>query len=93
MDIEESKQFLLKFCPKAMTLKARREFNFKYPLTWTEHREGGGVIIDSAYWNFSICTEQEICKIANLIQTTQEMFEKFKDYSLFNFCELFNKHK
>src|SRR3990167_7128473 len=48
---------------------------------------------DVTYWNFSICTEQEICKIANLIQTTQEMFEKFKDYSLFNFCELFNKHK
>jgi len=90
MQINEAKEFIHTLDPKSLALSARRN-DRKYPLRWIEHREGGGVIIDSAEINFNNFSDEDVIKFAKEEKIKIEMFTKYKDKTLDMILSIFGK--
>lgn len=92
MNIKEAKEFISTLNPKGLALLARRS-NRKYPLKWTEHREGGGVIIDTAKIDYTGFSNKEVIEFAEWEKHTLEIFTIHKDKTLDMILSIFGKPK
>ena len=91
MNIHEAKEYILTLDPKEIALTARRGISgLRFPVCWEEHREGGGVVIDSAEFDFANLWDEEIIKFAVFFKLSGELQERYKGYSLTEFLAVFD---
>lgn len=89
--VEDAKQWIMdNDDPLALALSARRDFDRKHPIRWTEEREGGGVNITSAEWDFSDWSDQEIYVYALEMDLRIKMLLAYKDKPLSKVLDMFN---
>ena len=88
--ITEAKKYIIDNANlEGMALTARRDFKRKHPIKWTEHREGGGVIIDSAEIDFFNFSDNEIVEYADFMEMSNKLMESYRNYSLDDLLNLF----
>lgn len=90
MDFEEAKKFLIgNYDPKGLALRARRDSYFVYPIQYSEHREGGGVVIDWAKWDFEKIPEKETIRLAEDLKVFEMAIQNNHGKSLCDFLNQF----
>ena len=88
--VELAKAYILKNAsPEGLALQARSARKLQLPVKWVEHREAGGVVIDSAKIDFTGFTAEEIIKCARDIELGIKLKEKFSSMTLTEFLESF----
>ena len=93
MTVEEAKEWIINNCnPKELALMFRREYELGsfIPVRWTEHREGGGVIIDSAEIDFTNCKDNDIVLFALTRRGVIKFFKKHHDKTFTEILEIFD---
>jgi hypothetical protein len=86
--VEDAKQWIMNHGNvEGIALRARRDFDGKHPVRYTAEREGGGVKITSAEWDFSGWTDQEIYAYALGMDTALKLLLNWKDKPLTEFIE------
>ncbi len=93
--ITEAKKYIIDNANlEGMALTARRNFKRKHPIKWTEHREGGGVVIDSAELDFFNFSDDEIIEYASFMEMSIKLMKSYRNLSLDDFLTQFKpKHK
>jgi hypothetical protein len=84
--ITEAKKYIIDNANlEGMALTARRDFKRKHPIKWTAHREGGGVVIDSAELDFFNFSDDEIIKYASFMEMSIKLIKSYRNLSLDDF--------